>query len=243
MALNLIYPNASSDSVGVFDNNFGQVFINARPMRAVVREILRPLEHPIETGQIITDYSILQPIEIELPVIVMAEFYRDTYQEIRNLFQNRELLTVQTRTGNYTNMIIAEMPHEEKPELYDALPITIKFKQVLIVVASSNFSPADPTQVNTQALGEQSSYAVTPVQTTTASTAPAPTPINGITPQSAQNFYSSVQASTNPTGYTIEGVQSPSGTVNLPLTPPASFIPVTGVQTLTNQQTIVQGFN
>ncbi len=153
--MGIFFPTPSADVVGVFDSQFRQVFINARPMKASVRENSRTMEHPLENGQVISDYRILLPIDIDLPMIVSAAFYRDTYAQIRQLFNSAELLQVQTRATNYGNMIIAEMPHEETPEFYDVLTINLHFRQVQIVQASSSFSPADPTEVSTQQRGEQ----------------------------------------------------------------------------------------
>lgn len=149
-----IFP-ASVDAVAVFDTNFNQLFQNARPIKASVRQNARAMEHPLESGQIITDYRVILPIEIEMSVIVMNQFYQSTYQEILNAFLNSTLLTVQTKTATYQNMIIAEMPHEESPELFDALPMGLRFKQVRVVTQDSTFAPADQTQTTTQTLGEQ----------------------------------------------------------------------------------------
>lgn len=149
-----IFPS-SVDSVAVYDTNFNQLFPNARPIKALVRQNARAMEHPLENGQIITDYRIILPTEIELGVIVQAQFYQSTYQEILNNYMNSTLLVVQTKTATYLNMIISEMPHEESPELFDALPMGIRFKQVLLVTQQSTYAPADPLQSNTQTLGEQ----------------------------------------------------------------------------------------
>lgn len=217
-----LFPN-NPDKVCVLDAAFNQVFPDARPLQARVIERSQMFDHPIETGQIITDYSIVLPIEIDLPVIVQAGFYRNTYQQIRNLYLNKTLLTVQTNTTNYPNMVIAEMPHEERPELFDALPLTIKFRQVQIVPDPSTYDPADPTQLDTQVLGQQNGYVITGVATNTGTqTIPS---------------YSSVP----PNAGTISGVQTINGPQTIPL-PTTEDIPVTGVQTVTSQQSISQVF-
>lgn len=156
------FPNAGADQVAVFDSNFFQLFPNARPLQAQVRENGRLMEHPLEKGQIITDYRIILPIEIELPMLVTAEFYRDTYQQIKRSFLNSDLLSVQTRADNYQNMVIAEMPHRETPDQFDVLTIYLRFKQVQIVFPTPDFSPADPSQSDTQNLGEQTSTTFPP---------------------------------------------------------------------------------
>lgn len=159
-----IYPS-SADVVGVFDTNFNQQFPNARPLRASIRQNSRPMEHPLETGQIITDYRIILPIEVEIPFMVAPEFYRDTYQQIQNLFLTTQLLMVQTLSDLYQNMIIAEMPHEESPSFFNSLRMVVRFKQVQVVQSQTSFAPADPLNSNTQNSGTQNPGTIAGVAT------------------------------------------------------------------------------
>ena len=149
------------DVVGVFDSNFGQVFENARPIRATVNPRAKIMDHPLESGQVVSDYKIILPLEIKLPVIIPPEFAQDTYLEIWNYWQTSELLSVQTNAGNYPNMVIIEPPHEERPDRFGSLTMELVFRQVQVIQSTSSFSPADPTQTNTQAIGQQSSTATT----------------------------------------------------------------------------------
>ena len=156
-------PSANIDTIAVFDSNFTQVFQSARPMRDEVKPRAKIMDHPLETGQIISDYKITLPTEIAIILFIPSDVYRDTYQEIWNLWQQSETLTVQTRVASYGNMIISEQPHEEKSDIYDAIIMTIRFRQVLTPSQSAPFVPADPTQADTQAVGQQSSQIVTVV--------------------------------------------------------------------------------
>lgn len=216
------------DAVAVFDSAFQQVFVHARPARARVYERSALLDHPIETGQLVTDYSIELPTEIEWPVIVEAANYRNTYQQIRNLYSSKELLTVQTNAANYDAMVIAEMPHEEKPELFDAMPMVIKFRQVLLVPDPSTYVPLDPASVDTQPIGQLTGYDITGVQTQNGT---ATIPLDTTT-------YSSVP----PSGTLISGVQTPNGPQTIALQQ-NNDIPVTGVQTVTSVQSIDSSFS
>lgn len=160
-------PFGPLDVVGVYSGPFNQVFQDARPMRAQIRESSRPMEHPLESGQLITDYRILLPIEIAMPVIIQSVFYRDVYEEISNIYQNADILSVHTRAKIYENMILAEMPHEETSEVFDTITLVLRFKQVLIVAPVSDFVPADPEQTDTVARGEQNaSTIITPDENT-----------------------------------------------------------------------------
>lgn len=161
MALNDInVPSAASDVVGVFDQNFNQVFPTSRPIKAEIRETSRPMEHPVETGVIITDHRIILPTEIELSMILPAGDYRSVYQQIKQYFNSAQLLSVQTRTDTYANMFIVDIPHQEDAELFDTVSLAIRLKQVLIVTTQTQSLPAgavkDATQQSTINNGAQS---------------------------------------------------------------------------------------
>lgn len=133
---------------------FPQYLQRARPVKLLVRQTLRPMEHPLETGAIITDHVIILPNEIEIEFIAQQKDYISVYQEMRQLWQSATLMRVNTRATSYQNMLIAEMPHEETVERFNAITFRVRFKQVLFantVTATSTqtsvYAPADPTQV------------------------------------------------------------------------------------------------
>lgn len=145
--------------------SFGQLFADARPMKATVRETSRVMEHPIETGSILADHHIINPVEIDIPMIILAQNYSGTYTQIRQSFVNATPLSVKTRTGVYQNMIIADMPHEEQSEMYNAIMITLRLKQVLLFTSGttdlqSAYQPLDATNSNTISSGLQSAISI-----------------------------------------------------------------------------------
>lgn len=151
--------NSLVGSTGV-TADFGQMFGNARPVKAIVRETSKIMEHPLETGVVIADHHIINPVEIDLQMIVNSQFYATTYAQMRQAFVNATLLAVKTRVGTYSNMIIADMPHEEDAEMYDSIIIGLHLKQVLYVTpnsntVSSNFQPLNPVNNNTILSGLQ----------------------------------------------------------------------------------------
>lgn len=133
-----------SDEVGVFTQNFTQVFPRARIIRASIEEPSKTMEHPLETGAVITDHRIIQPIRIELSTILQASDYKSTYRQIKQLFLNGTLLLVQTKSSVYRNQLIAEMPHEEDPSMFDALAVAIKLKEAQFVSAQFGIVPQNP---------------------------------------------------------------------------------------------------
>jgi hypothetical protein len=146
---------AAQDVVGVFDG-YSQVFRDARPITASVREEAKMMEHPLESGAVVTDHMVIQPVEIELALTLIPETYRDTYKAIKELYLQGALLTVQTRADNYENQVIASLPHEENPEIFDTITIGLKLKEVRIVKAQveATYKAKNPAQSKTVDRGE-----------------------------------------------------------------------------------------
>lgn len=151
--------NAAADVVGVFDSNFRQLFPEARPLKATIKEQAKVMEHPVESGATVTDHRIILPVEIEVTLMVNGAEYRDVYGAIRERYLKTETLVVQTKTGSYPNMIIAGMPHEEEPDVFDAVPLFLQLREVLFVEAQFQALPAravqKPADQSTVKRGEQ----------------------------------------------------------------------------------------
>lgn len=161
--INNILPSAAVDSVAIFDQNYNQLFQQAKSIKVVVKENSKLMEHPIETGAIITDHRIIMPIEIDMSLILASSDYADVYKSIKQYFYNATILIIQTRASIYTNQLIEAIPHEEDPNMYDALTIALSLKQVVYVAAAYATAPKYPSNTNTQDRGAQQG---TPVAST-----------------------------------------------------------------------------
>lgn len=145
----------SADVVAVLNSGFDPVLVGSSPMKAEVMPRAKLMDHPLESGQLVTDYKIILPLELRLPILIPYPFYRDIYQEILNLWRSSELLTVQTKAASYSNLVIVEPPHEENPDMFDAIIVNLRFREVQVVDSSGQFAPADPTQSDTVGSGQQ----------------------------------------------------------------------------------------
>jgi hypothetical protein len=146
---------AAQDIVGVYDG-YSLVFRDARPITASVREEAKMMEHPLESGAVVTDHMVIQPVEIELTLTLIPETYRDVYKEIKDLYQQGTLLTVQTRADSYGNQVVEALPHEENPDIYDTVTVNLKLKEVRIVKAQveATYEAQSPAQTKTVDRGE-----------------------------------------------------------------------------------------
>ena len=62
------------DTIGFFDQESAeQVFYNARPLKVSVEETSMVMSHPTETGTILSDNQIINPIEITIPVFIKSK--------------------------------------------------------------------------------------------------------------------------------------------------------------------------
>lgn len=138
-----------------------QIFAVARPMKATVKETAKVMQYPVETGSTLSDNRVSNPTEIEMALFIPASGYSTVYPQMRNAWLQPTLLSVQTRTGTYKNMIIADMPHEEDPDMFSAIMMHVRFKEVIMIAPSStaaspvlnNYSPASPQDATTQNQG------------------------------------------------------------------------------------------
>lgn len=143
------------DGVAIFDQNYNQLFSAAKAIKIVVKENSKLMEHPIETGAVITDHRILLPTEIEMSLILSSISYADVYKQIKQFYLNATLLIIQTRSGIYQNQLIEALPHEEDPNMFNALTIALSLKEVLYVSAVTKNPPKRPSNTNAVDRGTQ----------------------------------------------------------------------------------------
>lgn len=161
LATSVLSSFLAQDTVAVFTQDFTQVFQNARAIKAVVKEQSKVMEHPVESGAVITDHRIVLPVEVELSLILTPAVYRETYDQINQYYLEGTLLVVQTRSGVYLNQLINSMPHEEDTNLFNTITLVLGLKEVQTVVAKYTTTPRNPKNTNTKQRGIQQPTAAT----------------------------------------------------------------------------------
>lgn len=155
----------NNDKVAVYSQEYDQVFRNARPIKAVVKEASKLMEHPIEDGAVVTDHRVVLPVEIQLSMILTPATYKDTYDEVKQLYLNGTLLIVQTRSGTYQNQLIQEMPHEEDTTIANTITLALSLKEVIMVTAQYTTTPQKAKNSNTVDRGTQNTTTASGPQT------------------------------------------------------------------------------
>ena len=87
-------------------------------------------EHPIESGAVITDHKIFNPVEIDIRLSLPNYIYDSVYEELRQIYEESPKLKIKTKVGWYDNMVLQALPHEEKPENFDRIVFDLHFKEV-----------------------------------------------------------------------------------------------------------------
>lgn len=85
LATSILSNFVAQDTVAVYTQDFSQVFRNARAIKAVVKEQAKVMEHPVESGAIITDHRIILPTEVELSLILTPATYRETTTRLTSI--------------------------------------------------------------------------------------------------------------------------------------------------------------
>lgn len=180
LGIDLLNNGFNRDVTGIFDQDtLQQLFVNARPMKARIRERSKVMDHPVETGSTLSDHRVIEPVQIELPVIIKSQYYSSTFQQLRSAMINATLLSVQTKACIYPNIIIEELPREEDPEMFNVTVVGVRLREVLFIVPTSittapgtstantapaNYAPADPAQSDTVNRGLQAPVPLTSAQ-------------------------------------------------------------------------------
>jgi hypothetical protein len=139
---NITQRTSNADFVGIWDKNWQQIFLDARPISVNVTEPSKNMEHPLENGSVMTDHRVILPVEIDLAVILSPATYNNMYDQLKKAYKDATLFTIYTKTSGYENMMIVDMPHSEDAAMWDTITIALKFKECILVEATFEPLPA-----------------------------------------------------------------------------------------------------
>lgn len=132
------------DVVGVYDDTGTQIFKKARPINGSIKSDSKLMEHPLENGASVIDHKILNPIEIELKFIVSGRDFQDVYEEIRQVYESSDILTITTKASIYESQIVKSMPHVEVSEIYNGIELTFTTLQARFITPESEEATSSP---------------------------------------------------------------------------------------------------
>ena len=170
MAKGYISPNGSPTAGLTYDamlyckTNIGGYFFDGF-MQVDHNIELQTTENPVETGASIVDHAYVKPAEVVMRVmmsdvhqsLVPGQFtgtrFRSTnaLQVLRKLQSDRIPMSIFTRLGLYTNMLITKLTASDTAETFRALSAEVTLKEIPVArVKTVKISSADQTTVNTE---------------------------------------------------------------------------------------------
>lgn len=150
---------STQDLVAILDaTNYQPLFVGAHIMRVTVRETSKLTSWPVEDGTQRTDHRVIDPVEIDLPLLLTDET-RNLYEQLRQAYLDGADLVVQTKVASHANMMIYEMPRDETPEQGDSIPLAIKLREIIVITPEFGTLPerkvANKSQSSTVKKGNQ----------------------------------------------------------------------------------------
>ena len=170
MAEGYISPNGSPTAGLTYDamlyckTNIGGYFFDGF-MQVDHNIELQTTENPVETGASIVDHAYVKPAEVVMRVmmsdvhqsVVPGQFtgtrFRSTnaWQVLRKLQSDSIPMSIFTRLGLYTNMLITKLSASDTAETFRALSAEVTLKEIPVArVKTVKISSADQTTVNTE---------------------------------------------------------------------------------------------
>jgi hypothetical protein len=148
------------DVVAIVDPDTGvQLFTSAELMKANVGPTSKIMDHPLEDGSPVSDFKIILPVSLELGLLIDTSNFDGVYQEIMDAFLDSTFLTVRTNADTYEDMVIEALPHDETPEMFGMLQLSLRLREVQLVTvqyqALQSTDVATTTDQSTVDRGEQ----------------------------------------------------------------------------------------
>lgn len=108
--------------------------LNAVVLDLEVDETSKIMEHPIESGVVIADHKVINPVEARLRLTMPVYEYEPVIKELRGYYENGTKLSIHSKAHIYDNMVVCDIPHSETPRNVSRLTFTIRLKQALVVM-------------------------------------------------------------------------------------------------------------
>lgn len=110
----------------ILDNDTLQdLWVGSDIMHVSVTETSKATRYAVEDGTSRNDHVIQNPTEISISMVLAGEVAR-LFQLLKQTYLERKLVTVQTKTDVYTNMLVEEIPHEQDAGMTDGVTVDVR---------------------------------------------------------------------------------------------------------------------
>lgn len=123
-----------NDEVAIIDQTtFEPLFDGVQFLKVKTTNTTSVMSHPVEDGSKVSDHVVFNLIEIEMSAILPITD-KTAYSQIREYYKKSTLVSVQTRTDYYSNMVISAIPDDEDAEMFSSVAMGIKLTEFRAVV-------------------------------------------------------------------------------------------------------------
>jgi len=143
--------------MSLLDDAFALITVGTRSIGMIIpdvvvqeahRDDLIITDHPVETGAAISDHAFKRPSEIEMhcgwsdATAGTSGYVQEVYQSLLALQAAREPFDVTTGKRSYSNMLLSSIALTTDQKTENALMVTARLREVLIVSTQMTQSPA-----------------------------------------------------------------------------------------------------
>ena len=154
--------------VEILDNETLQpLWLGSDIMDVQVQETSTVTKYKVEDGTNRNDHIVHNPTEIMMRFTLAGEVSQ-LFNAIKQTYTNRDLVTVQTRTDVYADMIVTEIPQDQTGAATDAVALDIRLSEWREVVPEygelTQARVAKPEQSSTVKRGSQATSETPPAK-------------------------------------------------------------------------------
>lgn len=154
--------------VEILDNETLQpIWVGSDIMDVSVKETSTPTKYAVEDGTNRNDHIIYNPTEIGMRFTIAGDVSL-LFNAIKQTYTERALVTVQTRTDVYADMIVTGIPQEQSGAAMDAVMLDISLSEWREVVPEygelTQAKVAKPEQSSTVKRGSQATTETPPAK-------------------------------------------------------------------------------
>lgn len=94
-------------------------------------------DHPVETGAILTDSSIILPTTAEIVIAMPTLYFEDIYNQIEEFRILKKKIILQTKYGVYRNLVIKDVSFDLEHDTIDRAKFTLVLREIQEFISST----------------------------------------------------------------------------------------------------------
>lgn len=88
-------------------------------------------DHPVESGALITDASIILPVKAEVSVAMPTFFAERIYEQMKDMYRlKKDKIILQTKYGLYKNLVLQNIEYELEHETVDRTKFVLTLREI-----------------------------------------------------------------------------------------------------------------